>query len=813
MDTAAIASPDPSPRAAAPPAPAAPLPSLGAALRPLLLAQFATTFVGNAATFFAAFLIAGGRGADEAALQRALTTTFLLGIVPMALASFPAAWLADRFAKPMLLRVLALVLIAILAASTTALLLSGGAADGAAAARSVLPLQITVALVGIQGALFSPAKYGVLPELVAHERLSDANGRLELWNFIAIVAGSGAGGFLADRTAATPWLGTLLLGGLAVVGFLAARRVPARPASGSGEALGVALAGGWRAIRGDGLLLLAVCGSMAFWGIGKLIGQDLVVDAKVRLLLPDTWASLLLALLPIGVGVGSAIAGRISGRKVELGLLPLGALLMGGAALVLGLGGAGNGSGEAPRGWGRFGTCAWLLVLGSAGGLLLVPLNALLQWRAPAARRGAVIALSNVLVYAGVGMGAASAALLARAGLSTRAIFGVAGLLLLIGGVVATARAPQALVRLVLFLLTHTLYRLRVHGREHVPEHGGALLVPNHVSFVDGLLVIASLDRPVRFLVDASFFERPLLGHALRWFGAIPISSAGGPRMILRAFREAGQHLDDGHLVCIFAEGQITRNGLLNPFRRGLERIVKGRNAPIIPVHLDGVWGSIFSYAGGRFVTKRPERIPYPVQVSFGPALPTATPIHAVRRAVTELGSEAWRARRGGSCSPMRRRRRSRGCAPRRARSRWPARCADRSATSATSACCCRRRSARRSPTWRSRSRAARASTSTSPPARRRSIRRRARRGCATCSPAPSSSPAPRSSCRRARSRSSSTSCCGASRAPSGGARCCSRCSRRSGWSSARAGRRARSRPTTWSRCCSAAARPASRRA
>ncbi|MBM4016070.1 MAG: AMP-binding protein, partial [Planctomycetes bacterium] len=252
----------------------------------------------------------------------------------------------------------------------------------------------------------------------------------------------------------------------------------------------------------------------------------------------------------------------------------------------------------------------------------------------------------NVLVYAGIGAGAASAALLAQLGLSTRAIFVVAGVALLAGGAAATVRAPQALVRLVLFLLTHTVYRLRVHGRAHVPESGGALLVPNHVSFIDGLLVIASLDRPVRFLVDASFFERPLLGRALQWFGAIPISSAGGPKMILRAFRDAGRHLDDGHLVCIFAEGQITRNGLLNPFRRGLERIVKGRSAPIVPVHLDGVWGSIFSYSGGRFVRKLPERVPYPVQVSFGPPLPSTTPIHAVRRAVMELGSEAWCARR-----------------------------------------------------------------------------------------------------------------------------------------------------------------------
>src|SRR5262249_36901301 len=166
------------------------------------------------------------------------------------------------------------------------------------------------------------------------------------------------------------------------------------------------------------------------------------------------------------------------------------------------------------------------------------------------------------------------------------------------------------------------------------------------VSFADGLFLIASLDRPIRFLVDASFFARPILGRVLRWLRAIPISSEGGPRSILRALRDAGKHLDDGNLVCIFAEGQITRSGMLNPFRRGLERIVKGRAVPIIPVHLDRVWGSIFSYSGQRFFWKLPERIAYPVTVSYGAGLPSSTSIWEVRRHVQMLGEEAWSARR-----------------------------------------------------------------------------------------------------------------------------------------------------------------------
>ena len=602
-------------------------------MRPLLRSQFVTTFVGNAFTLFAAFRVARVSVPDsasgdvkEAALQAAMASTFLLSIVPMAAASVPAIWLSDRVGKPFLLRLLSILLVFFTGASAIALFVAPDV---------VLPLQIAVALIGIQGALFSPAKYGVLPELVPHDRLSEANGRLELSTFIAIVAGSASGGLLADATDSIQWLGPLLLALLAVGGWFAVCRIPDRPATGSSEPIGAAIGGAWRAIRADPQLRLAVFGGVAFWGIGKLIGQDLIVDAKVRLGLSDALAGLPMALMAVGVGVGSVLAGLVSARKVEMGLLPLGALTMAAASIVLGA-----------VDWGVFATFACLIVLGVCGGLLLVPLNALLQWRAPAARRGAVIALSNVFVFSGIGAGAAIATLLAHVGLSTQQIFVVAGCALLVGGVIEMVRAPQALVRLVLFLLTHSLYRLRVHGRQHVPETGGALLVPNHVSFVDGLLVIASLDRPVRFLVDASFFARPLLGAALRSVGAIPISSVGGPRMILHAFREAGRYLDEGHLVCIFAEGQITRNGLMNSFRRGLERIVKGRNAPIIPVHLDGVWGSIFSFAGGRFVTKPPERIPYSVHVEFGAPLPSTAPIHIVRRAVMELGSEAWCARK-----------------------------------------------------------------------------------------------------------------------------------------------------------------------
>jgi acyl-[acyl-carrier-protein]-phospholipid O-acyltransferase/long-chain-fatty-acid--[acyl-carrier-protein] ligase len=205
---------------------------------------------------------------------------------------------------------------------------------------------------------------------------------------------------------------------------------------------------------------------------------------------------------------------------------------------------------------------------------------------------------------------------------------------------------PDVFLRLLLVMFTNTLYRLRIVGQHHIPQAGGALLVPNHMSFVDGFLLMASIDRPIRFVVDAAYATHPLLQWLMTAMQVIPITSTSGPRMILRALRSAGQALDDGEIVCIFPEGQITRTGTLLPFRRGFERIVKGRQVPVIPAHLDRVWGSIFSFERGRFLRKWPERIPYPLTVSFGAPLSSDTPAHTLRDAVRTLGEEAWRLRK-----------------------------------------------------------------------------------------------------------------------------------------------------------------------
>ena len=287
-----------------------------------------------------------------------------------------------------------------------------------------------------------------------------------------------------------------------------------------------------------------------------------------------------LTLLSIGIGVGAILVGRLSQHRIEYGLVPLGAM---GASIALSLLG-----GLTPQ---LVGTFLILGLLGVCCSFIFVPLNAILQWRSPPDRRGAVISFSNTCVFTGILLGSLAGGSLANVGFSTSSIFlvtaGVHHSRHDVGSLADARCVPTAAVR----HLYNTLYRLRIVGQHHVPQSGGALLVPNHVSFIDGFLLMASIDRPIRFVVDAAYATHPLFKWLMTAMKVIPIASGGGPRIILRALRSAGQALDDGEIVCIFPEGQITRTGTLLPFRRGFERIVKGRQVPIIPVTLGSCVG------------------------------------------------------------------------------------------------------------------------------------------------------------------------------------------------------------------------------
>ena len=230
--------------------------------------------------------------------------------------------------------------------------------------------------------------------------------------------------------------------------------------------------------------------------------------------------------------------------------------------------------------------------------------------------------------------------------MSPSQIFLASAVLTLGGTIYVVILLPDSLLRFLLWLITRTLYRIRIEGRDNIPAKGGALFVCNHVSWVDAMLLLASTDRRVRFVMFKDIYEKKWVNWGARILGVIPISSYQRPRELIKSLQAASAAIRDGDVVCIFAEGEITRIGQLLPFRRGFERIMKDVDAPIIPIALDGVLGSPSSFKHGKFVRGLPSRIPYPVTVSFGKPLPANATAFTVRQSVQELLADSWHHRR-----------------------------------------------------------------------------------------------------------------------------------------------------------------------
>lgn len=594
----------------------------------LIATQFQGAFNENGLKQLVIYLILA-MDLAKADRDRLVPVVGFLFAAPFILFSMTGGYFADRFSKR---RVTIWTKIFELAVMALAL--------GALAAHN-LPLELAaVFLASTQAAIFGPSKYGLLPELLPAEKLSWGNGIIELGTFIAIIAGSVAAGGMAQGFGRHQGYSGAILIACTMMGLLFSlgiSRVPAADPLKQFRAnfLGDLWAQG-KLMRGDRVLWLAVLGNTYFWFLGALLQFDIIIYGQDVLHLSASSNALLQAAIAVGIGVGSFAAGYLSAGKIEYGLVPLGALGMTVLGVVLAL-----------PGLSFVKVLALLAGLGFFGGFFIVPINALIQHRPEPDKKGGIIAAANLLSF--VGIGAASAAYYALdtlAHLGPGVIFLWASLATLAATIYVLYLLPDSLLRLLLWMLTHTLYRLDVAGRESVPAKGGALLVPNHVSMADAVFLIASLDRPVRFLMFRGSYERPLVKPFAKLLGVIPIASDQGPREMIHSLRRATQALEDGELVCIFPEGQMTRIGQMMPFRRGMERIVKGVDVPILPVNLDGVWGSIFSFAGGRFLWKFPRKIPYPVRVTFGAPLPSTATASEARQAVQNLGAEAFERRK-----------------------------------------------------------------------------------------------------------------------------------------------------------------------
>jgi acyl-[acyl-carrier-protein]-phospholipid O-acyltransferase/long-chain-fatty-acid--[acyl-carrier-protein] ligase len=594
----------------------------------LIATQFQGAFNENALKFLVIYLILA---IEHDNAQRA-NHEFLVGVLfaaPFVLFSLAGGYLADRFSKRSVTIQTKVFEVGVMLLAVVALI--GPNFSLALAA---------IFLVCTQGAFFGPAKYGLLPELLPPEKLSWGNGVLELGTFLGIIAGSVSGSILAAAFAGRQVYSGAILFAFTVIGLACSFGISKVPAADPTKKFHLAsLIDVWspmKLILGNRILWLAVAGNTYFFFVAALLQFNIFLYGQDVLHLDSSHGGLLQAAVAIGIGVGSFAAGYLSGGKIEYGLIPLGSLAMTVFGLCLSI-----------HGLSFHAVLALLACLGFSGGFFIVPISALIQHIPEEQHKGIVLGASNWLSFVGIGVASGAYYAMSRwLDLSSEAIFLWASVATLAATAYVLYLLPDSLLRLLLWMLTHTLYRLDVAGRERVPARGGALLVPNHVSMADAVLLLASVDRPVRFLMFKGSYDHPLVKPFAKILGVIPISSDQGPREMIHSLRRATQALQDGELVCIFPEGQMTRIGQMMPFRRGMERIIKGVDVPIIPVNLDGVWGSIFSFAGGRFLWKLPRHLPYPVRVTFGAPLPSTASAQEARQAVQDLGAEAFERRK-----------------------------------------------------------------------------------------------------------------------------------------------------------------------
>ena len=551
-----------------------------------------------------------------------------------------AGFLADRFPKNRVTVALKYAELAVMALAVPFFLWG-----------SPWPLFALLFLMSLQSALFSPTKYGIVPELVKKERLTEANATLVMWSYLAIIAGAATAPLLAGalRTGAgfalprAYTLSQLLCVAVAVAGVATSARVwklpPANPRL-HPDLLFVRQL--WRTtdwVRRDPHLALAMVGTGLFSLVASFLQIDLVAYGVDAMALSSEAAQFQFVYAAVGIAVGAWLAGRLSKRNVEMGLMPIGAGLLCFSVLGIALRG--------PLPLPAFG--ALVFSAGVGAGLFVVPLDTFLQMRLPADRRGEGLALNSFVSWVGVLL--SGLAMLAGSALGLDAADGLlavsaAALALFLG---ALWILRDFFVRLLVTIAVKSLYRVRALGIENLPVDGPAVLLANHSSYFDALLLCATTRRRIRFLMDPGMIEKfRFLKPILRLYRVIPVSVKSSPVQVARALKEARRALDEGYMVCVFPEGGVTRTGTIRAFHHGFEHIVRGSSYPLVPVYMGGSWGTMYSYYSGQLLRdwKRLRLHRYPVTVLFGKPLPTDTDAFRVRRAVMELSCDWFNSRK-----------------------------------------------------------------------------------------------------------------------------------------------------------------------
>ncbi|WP_298932507.1 MFS transporter [uncultured Ramlibacter sp.] len=463
-------------------------------------------------------------------------------------------------------------------------------------------------LMGLHSTLFGPVKFAYLPQVLDERELTGGNGMVEMGTFVAILLGSVAGGLIV----AIPEVGRRDVGIacvlLALLGRVAAQAIPPAPATDPGLKINWnPFTETWRNLKlahGNLVVFRSLLGISWMWFFGSVFLSQFPSFAKEVLHGDEHVASLLLVVFSVGIGTGSLLCEVLSRRHVEIGLVPLGAIGMSVFAIDLCFASRGLAlPADAAFSLAQFlavpahwRVMADLALLSLFAGLYSVPMYALIQLRAQPTHRARIIAANNILNALFMIASAVIAGALLHAGLSIAQIFLLVGLANALVAVYIFALVPEYLLRFVAWVLSRLVYRFKVQGDEHIPVAGAAILVCNHVSFVDAVLLMAASPRPICFVMDHRIFRTPVLGWFFRLAKAIPIApQKEDPAVYEAAIQRAAQVLRDGDLLAIFPEGSITRDGQLQEFKGGIMKILEHQGAPVVPMALTNLWGSFFS--------------------------------------------------------------------------------------------------------------------------------------------------------------------------------------------------------------------------
>jgi len=566
---------------------------------PFFWTQFLGAFNDN--LYKNALVIMLGFGAASAGERDALVNLgSALFILPYFLLSAIAGQLADKYEKSRLIRLIKLMEIVVMMTAFIAFFTA-----------SVPLLFVVLFLMGTQSTMFGPVKYSILPQHLEEEELVGGNGLVEMGTFVAILVGTIAGSVLV----ALKPNGPVVVGGcviaIALAGWAISRSIPAAKSEQHDLKLRFNLfKETWRTIgyaREVDSVFKSILGISWLWFYGALFLAQLPGYVQDVLGGNEGVVTLLMGAFSIGIGTGSMLCERLSGGKIEIGLVPFGCFGMTVFALDLFIASpSGAPAGmvtasmvlQTASGWR---VIADLALIGLFGGFFSVPLYAFVQHRSAPEVRSRIIAANNIMNAGFMVVAAILAVALRRAGLTIPQLFLVTAVLNALVGLYIFSLVPEFLMRFIVWMLMHTMYRLRVTNIDKIPDDGAALLVCNHVTFVDALIIAAACRRPIRFVMYYKFFNLPVIRFVFTTAKAIPIAGRREDEALMnKAFDEVADALDAGDLVCIFPEGKLTSDGEMNSFRPGVEKVLERTPVPVVPMALQGMWGSFFSRKGGK---------------------------------------------------------------------------------------------------------------------------------------------------------------------------------------------------------------------